>query len=78
MQAAEMQFGDETLVITLGENVEITSMNGDTYNAEDLTVDLVIGFTTDDNDQVVKIQVMDMEIVPEAASEAMPGTADEE
>lgn len=78
MQAAEMQFGDETLVITLGENVEITSMNGDTYNAEDLTVDLVIGFTTDDNDQVVKIQVMDMEIVPEAASEAMPETADEE
>lgn len=68
MPGGQFTAGDETLVITLSDEVEITSMNGETYSVEDLAVDMVISFTTDDNDQVTAIQVMNTAEQPEEVS----------
>ena len=68
MPGGQFTAGDETLVITLSDEVEITSMNGETYSVEDLAVDMVISFTTDDNDRVTAIQVMNTAEQPEEVS----------
>ena len=68
MPGGQFTAGDETLVITLSDEVEITSMNGETYSVEDLAVDMVISFTTDDNDRVTAIQVMKTAEQPEEVS----------
>lgn len=79
MPGGTLQFGDETVEITLGDAVEITSMNGEVYNVEDLVVDMVISFTTDDNEKAVTVQVMEMEYVPGGAdSETAEENAGEE
>ena len=56
--ATQFEFGEETMVFTLSDNVEISSMNGEKYEAEDLGVDMVIIYSLGEENQILNIQIM--------------------
>lgn len=61
MPGSRFNFSDETMVLTLSEQVEISSMNGKTYGAGDLTADMVITYSLGEDQQVLTIQIMQAE-----------------